>query len=122
MQRASEPVGSVETALAHAFRLLEQQPALALEQAGEILKAVPGHPIAMLVVGAAKRALGATAAALAPPEPLARSQPKAGAVHYEYGLALGAAGMGEAAVSALRRAVELSPDLPGAWRALADHL
>src|SRR5256885_539910 len=46
----------------------------------------------------------------------------AAAVHYEYGLALGAARQGEAAVKALRRAVDLSPALPGAWRALADHL
>ena len=45
----------------------------------------------------------------------------AGAMHL-YGLALGAAGRGEDAVAALRRAVALNPELPGAWRALADHL
>ena len=45
----------------------------------------------------------------------------AGAMHL-YGLALGAAGRGEDAVAALRRALALNPELPGAWRALADHL
>jgi tetratricopeptide (TPR) repeat protein len=39
-----------------------------------------------------------------------------------YGLALGATGRGEDAVGALRRAVHMNPDLPGAWRALGDHL
>jgi tetratricopeptide (TPR) repeat protein len=39
-----------------------------------------------------------------------------------YGLALGATGRGEDAVSALRRAVQLNSELPGAWRALGDHL
>jgi tetratricopeptide (TPR) repeat protein len=39
-----------------------------------------------------------------------------------YGVALGAAGRGEDAVSALRRAVQLDPNLPGAWHALGDHL
>ena len=37
------------------------------------------------------------------------------------GLALGKVGQGEAAIEALRRAVQLKPDLPDAWRALGDH-
>src|SRR4051812_13535451 len=37
------------------------------------------------------------------------------------GLALGARGMGEEAIAALRRAVHLKPDQPEAWRALGDH-
>jgi tetratricopeptide (TPR) repeat protein len=118
----AEPVGSVEVALAHALDLLNNHPALALEQAREILKNVPGHPIATLVVGMAQRLQGDLPAALATLEPLARTQPAASAVHYEYGLALAAADRGEEALRALRRAVELNPALPGAWRALADHL
>ena len=37
------------------------------------------------------------------------------------GLALGRLGQGDAAIEALRRAVHLKPELPDAWRALADH-
>ncbi len=55
--------GSVDTALAHATRLLAGQPALALEQANEILRAVPGQPQAMLIAGRAHFALGDSAAA-----------------------------------------------------------
>src|SRR5436305_2755185 len=119
---AAQPVGSLDSALAHALDLIDGQPSLALEQATEILKTVSGHPIATLVVGMAQRRLGDPAAALDTLEPLVRSQPQAGAVHFEYGLALADAGQGEAAVGALRRGVELTPALPGAWQALADHL
>jgi predicted Zn-dependent protease len=84
----AKPVGTIEVALNHTARLLERNPALAAEQAAEILKVAPGHAAAMLM----------------------------------YGLALGAGGRGEDAVNALRRAVELNPELPGAWRALGDHL
>ncbi len=102
---AAEPVGSVDVALARALDLLNDRPALALTQAHEVLRVSPGHPIATLVLGMAQRLLGELTAALATLEPLARSQPTAGAVHYEYGLALAAAGRGEEAVNALRRAV-----------------
>ena len=37
------------------------------------------------------------------------------------GLALGRLGQGDEAIEALRRAVQLKPDLPDAWRALGDH-
>ncbi len=88
MSGTSEPVGTLDVALAHTTRLLESNPALAVEQAGEILKVVPGHPGATLLLG----------------------------------LALAATGQGEAAVSALKRALQLNPDLPDAWRVLGDHL
>src|SRR5207244_13081462 len=115
-------VACLDSALAHALDLIEGQPALALEQATEILKTVPGHPIATLLVGMAQRRLGDPAAALDTLEPLVRSQPQAGAVHFECGLALADAGQGEAAVGLLRRAGERSPPRPGAWHALSDHL
>jgi tetratricopeptide (TPR) repeat protein len=118
----AEPVAALDVALSHALDLLTQHPALALEQAGEILNSVPGHPIATLIVGMAQRRLGDIPAALATLEPLARAQPGAGAVQYEYGLVLGTAGRGDEAIRSLRRAVDLNPSLPGAWLALADHL
>ncbi|TMJ57872.1 MAG: tetratricopeptide repeat protein [Alphaproteobacteria bacterium] len=97
-------------------------PRLAAEQAGEILKAVPGHPNASLLLGMARRNGGDPAAALSVLAPLAAAQPRWVAAHFELGLTLGALGRGEDAVTELRKAVELNPDLPDAWRALADHL
>ncbi len=118
----AKSIGTIEVALGHAARLIGRDPRLAAQQAAEILEVVPGDPRAKLLLGAARRMLGLTAEALAILEPLAREQPSAAAVHYEYGLALSAAGRGEDAVAALRGAVALDPGFPGAWRALADHL
>jgi tetratricopeptide (TPR) repeat protein len=119
---ASDTVGTLDVAIAHAVRLLEQDFGLAAEQAREVLRAFPGHPQARLVLGAAQRRSGQTAAALAVLEPLAHEQPRAAAVFLELGIALGEAGRGTDAVRALRHAVQLTPDLPDAWRLLADHL
>jgi predicted Zn-dependent protease len=118
----SEPVGSVDVALTHTARLLANQPALAAEQAAEILKAVPGHPVATLLLGAARRACGDPTAALEILAPLAAAQPRSPVTQYEHGLALADAGQGEAAIAALRRAVALRPDYADAWLALAGHL
>src|SRR5438105_15703971 len=82
---AAQPVGSLDSALAHALDLIEGQPALALEQATEILKTVPGHPIATLLVGMARRRDLAAAGALAPPGRLVRSPPQAGAARRQSG-------------------------------------
>jgi predicted Zn-dependent protease len=119
---SSEPVGSLATALKHALHLLENQPALAAEQAAEILKISPGHPQAMLVAGTARRLCRDDAGALVLLKALCRDQPEWGAAQYELALALSQACQGEAALAALRRAVALAPDLADAWRALADHL
>ena len=86
---AAEPVGSIEVALAHAARLLERDPRLAAEQASEILKAVPAHPSATLILGIARRASGDTPASLSVLQPLAQDQPRWAAAHYELGLTLG---------------------------------
>jgi tetratricopeptide (TPR) repeat protein len=119
---SAEPVGSIDLALAHAGRLLERAPALAAEQAGEILKVAPGHPNATLILASAQRTAADPVAALALLEPLAQRQPRWAAVHYELGLTLAALGRGEEAVTALQRSVQLDPGPPDAWRALADHL
>jgi tetratricopeptide (TPR) repeat protein len=114
--------GSVEVALRHASRLLPERPALAAEQAAEILKVVPEHPMALLLLALARRACGDPAAALGVLQHLCDKQPRWALAQYELGTTLGALGQGEAAIAALRRAVELSPEMPDAWRALADHL
>lgn len=122
MNASSEPVGSLETALAHTQRLMTSEPRLAAEQATEILKVAPGHPLATLLLGVAQRRSGDAAASQAVLEPLAISQPNWAAAHYELGLTRGARRDGEGAVAALRRAVSLKPEMPDAWRALGDHL
>jgi tetratricopeptide (TPR) repeat protein len=122
LSNASEPVGSVDVALAHATRLLESNPVLAAEQAGEILKALPGHPAATLVLGVARRTGGDAAAALQVLGPLAAQHPQWALAHYELALALGALERSSAAIAALQRAVTLKPDMADAWRALGDEL
>ena len=122
MSAASEPVGTLEVALAHAMRLLATDPPKAAEQASEILKVVPDHPAAVLILGSAQRATGNAASAIAILEPLTRKQPHWAAAHYELGIALSSAGQSEAAVAALRQAVKLKPDLAHGWLALGDQL
>ena len=108
--------------MAHAARLLEAQPALAAEQALEILNVVPNHPPAMLLLATARRRAGDPAAALAVLEPLLRAQGGWAAAHFELGLALAGSGRGDEAIQALRKTVELKPEHTEAWRFLADHL
>jgi tetratricopeptide (TPR) repeat protein len=122
MNSAADPTGTIEVALEHTARLMANQPALALEQAGEILKAAPNHPVATLLLGVAQRATGDAAAALHTFKALADAQHRWAQAHYELGRTLGEAQQPEAAITALRRAVELKPEMPDAWRALGDML
>ena len=122
MSAPSEPAGTLDVAMAHATRLLDAKPALAAEQAIEILRVVPNHPPAVLLLAAAHRRSGKPAAALELLEPLLRTQAEWAAAHFEYGLALAGIGRGDDAIRALRRTVELKPQHPEAWRVLADHL
>jgi len=118
----ADPTGTVETALAHAERLLRLDPAMAAEQAGEILKVAPDHPVAMLLLASARRLSGDPGAALLVLEPLCAQQCHWAAAHYERGLALGDSQQPLAALAALRRAVQLKPNMPDAWRAIGDNL
>jgi tetratricopeptide (TPR) repeat protein len=58
MSAAPEPHGTLELALAHAARLLERQPAAAIEQAHEILKVMPDQPQALWLLATAWRGIG----------------------------------------------------------------
>jgi tetratricopeptide (TPR) repeat protein len=118
----AEPVGTIEVALAHTTRLMARDPALAAEQAAEILKAAPRHPAARLLLGVAQRRGGLTEAALGTLASLVSEHPNWAIAQYEHALALGEAGQSEAAVASLRRAVALEPDMADAWRALGDEL
>jgi tetratricopeptide (TPR) repeat protein len=50
--------GTLQSALAHATRLLERQPATAIEQAHEILKVIPNQPQALWLLATAWRDIG----------------------------------------------------------------
>jgi tetratricopeptide (TPR) repeat protein len=119
---AAEPTGTVAAALQHAARLLDRDPFLAAEQAVEILKVVPAHPGATLLLGSARRAAGNPAAALAVLQPLVAKHPTWAAAHHEFGLTLSDLEWHDDALRALQRAVELRPDLPDAWREIGDRL
>ena len=119
---AAERMGTVEAALEHAKRLLENNPELAAQQAHEILSVLPGLPQARLVLGAAHRRAGRPRAALEVLEPLAGEQANAAPVHLELGIARAEAGEVHGAVAALRRAVSLQPKSADGWRLLADYL
>ncbi len=117
---ASEPAGSLSAALSHALRLLETKPALAEQQAAEILRVVPDNPNALLIFGVAKRRAGDLNAARSTFDRLAAAQPLWADAHYEHGLTLAALGMSDEAHRALKRATELKPQMSDAWRALGD--
>ncbi|MCL6620399.1 MAG: sulfotransferase [Thermomonas hydrothermalis] len=116
------PQAGIGTALEHALRLLDTDPALAAEQAVEILRVAPGHPGAELVLGMAELALGQAQAAEARLAALAAAQPKSAATWLALGRARLALGQPTQALPCMERAVALQPALPGAWLALADLL
>jgi predicted Zn-dependent protease len=122
MNSATDPTGSIDKALSHARRLLEGNPLLAAEQAGEILKVVPNHTLATLLLGAAQRMSGDAASAVAILERLAAEKPNWAAAQFELGVALIEVQRRDAALAALRRAVALQPDMPDAWREIGDQL
>lgn len=124
MRTDDAPVGTgtVDVALAHAQRLLAGSPLAAAAQASEVLKVVPTHPGARLILASAQGLLGQRIEAVETLTALAREQPLSAVVHLELGIALGNAGDGPRAANALRKAAALKPTWPEAWRKLADCL
>jgi tetratricopeptide (TPR) repeat protein len=114
------PVGTLGVALTHAARLLEAQPALAAEQAVEILKQVPGQPTAVLLLALAKRSLGAAEEALPMLQSLSVAEPGFAVAQCELGLTLRVLGRSGEAIAPLLRAAALKPELGAAWLALGD--
>ena len=122
MSATQEATGTLDVALKHTAQLLKSAPALAIEQANEILEAVPQHPAATMMLGVAQRATGAIAASRQTLDSVVTIHPAWPLAHLELARTLALAHEGELAIAQLRRAVELKPDLPDAWRELGDHL
>ncbi|MFY2762880.1 sulfotransferase [Arenimonas sp. MALMAid1274] len=118
----SHPTATLDQALAHAARLLDREPALALAQADEILRSVGPHPPALLLRALANDACGRSDLALGELRTLARQHPAWAAPRIELGLRLGRSGRGDEAIAELRAGLALSPTHPTAWLALGDHL
>jgi predicted Zn-dependent protease len=120
MDQPTSPTGTLATALGHAERLLGRKPALAEEQAREILKAVPGQPHALVLLAAARRAQDDDAGARDILVPLAKSQPNLVTVHLALGAVLARLGETKAATASYARATALDPNNAAAWRTLGD--
>jgi predicted Zn-dependent protease len=109
---------AVDARLIRAANLLETDPTAAALEATEILKEHPGHPAALLLLGTARRGTENPDAAASFAE-LAAAQPNSAPVQFEVGRTLLAQGRDDDALRALKRAVELEPNLAEAWRELA---
>jgi tetratricopeptide (TPR) repeat protein len=117
-----EPLGTLDAALENAARLLTTRPLLAQEQAEEILKQIPGQPVARLVLALARRALDTPQSALALLRALVADHPAYAAALIELGLMLRDIGQDAEALEALQRGVALDSGSAAAWMALADLL
>jgi predicted Zn-dependent protease len=101
-----------------AATLLDTDPAAAALEATEILKEHPGHPAALLLLGTARRGTDNSEASASFSE-LAAAHPNSAPVQFELGRTLVAQRRDADALKALKRAVELEPNLAEAWRELA---
>ena len=117
---ATSPQASVDHAIAHAMGLLTRDPALAIEQARQVLHAVPGQPAARLVLGMAHNALKDFPQAIAELQPLAAEQSSAPAVQMALGIALAASQRTPEALEAFEKAAALQPALPRVWLHIGD--
>jgi tetratricopeptide (TPR) repeat protein len=117
----TEPKGTLATALSHAARLLVVDANKAIEQAREILKAVPRQPQATLILASALRRTGDLSGARAELEALVEQAPNAAQAWLELGLVRAAQGATRRAIAALSRATKLNSDRAEAWQALAEQ-
>jgi tetratricopeptide (TPR) repeat protein len=120
---ASEPVGTLAVALAHAARLLAERPVMAAAQACEILRVIPDQPDALRLLGRAQSAAGDMAAAISTFKRLTGIRPGDAAAWRALADLLRLAGDAEAADAAHLKAVAASvtdPALVEAALALRD--
>ena len=123
-QGNTDQTGTLATALANAAKLLGARPALAEEQANEILKVVPGNPEAVLLLARARRLQGNDKGAREVLERLTRIHPDFPEAYYELGQLLSMLGESRAADDAYARAIKASvhnPRLIEAANALCEN-
>jgi tetratricopeptide (TPR) repeat protein len=109
---------AIDMKLMRVAALLDSDPRAAAREAAQILEEHPGHPVASLLLGTARRSCGDPEAASAFDE-LAAVQPDSAVVQLELGRTLAAQGRRAEALTALTRAVQLAPDLAEGWRELS---
>ncbi len=117
-----DPRGAIGVALSHGFELLASSPALAAEQAAEILKVAKGDARALFLLGAARRRLGEAAEAIAPLAAALKAMPHSAELILELALAEAARGESRRAMSLAARAMGINGGIANGWRALADEL
>jgi len=109
---------AVDAKLMQIAALLDSDPRAAADAAARILAEHPGHPVATLLLGTARRSLGDPSAESAFRD-LASTQPDSALIQLELGQTLRKEGKQAEALAALQRAVELEPNLAEAWREIS---
>ncbi len=121
-QTDQDPRGSVKTALQHAARLLHSSPALAEQQAREILRVLPDSEPGRRILAAALRGQGKAEASVEQLQGLVARNIGSASFLNEWGQSLAAVGRHQEAIENLQRAVKLDPRQADAWKALGDQL
>jgi tetratricopeptide (TPR) repeat protein len=114
--------GDLATAYKNAVDLLSKDPALAQEQANEILKIYPDEQKAIRILAFAQRLQGRPLNALKLLQPLLPLQSESPDFLHEIAQCYGALGRGEEAIEALRRAVAIDPKHAPSWQSLGHQL
>jgi tetratricopeptide (TPR) repeat protein len=119
LENASVAAADLDCELLRVAALLDSDPAAAARGASEILRQHPGHLVATLLLGTARRRCGDLQAAVTLFASLAAAQPNSALIQLELGRTLAEQGDPTRALSVLARVVELEPNLAEAWRELA---
>lgn len=121
MSASPETVSNLEKALAHASRLLSINPALAEEQAREILKVMPDQPNALMLLALSLKSIGQVEKAHSTLSRLIDAQPSWAAAHFEMGQLLAKSGNYAGGIASILKALSIKPDFPKAWLCLGDY-
>lgn len=116
------PSAILEIALDQSLRLLEAEPALAEEQAREILRAFDSEARAFVILSKALRMQDDAEGALEAADNAIAIDPEIADAHLERGLSLLVLNRQDDAIGAFETVLALKPDHAPAWRTLGDAL